>query len=187
HDAAATTADVRRAKTLYTPSFFADRADWGSRSRDPIFIVGLPRSGSTLLEQMLASHSQVEGTRELTEIPARALETMSGPLPTPRPPYPESLVTLDRQEIEALAARYLARTQVHRPRGLPRFVDKMLGNFCHIGFIHLLFPHAAIIDTRRHPLGCGFSCYRQLFARGFGFTYDLADFGRYYRDYADLV
>lgn len=183
HDADATTADVRRAKALYTADFFAARSGWGSRSREPIFIVGLPRSGSTLLEQMLASHSQVEGTRELVEIQALALQTIS----TGRPMYPESLGTLGRQDLEQLAARYLARTQVHRPLGRPRFVDKMLGNFCHIGFIHLLFPDAAIIDTRRHPLGCGFSCYKQLFARGFGFTYDLTDCGRYYRDYADLL
>jgi tetratricopeptide (TPR) repeat protein len=187
HDADATTADVRRAKALYTPAFFAERSGWGSQGRDPIFIVGLPRSGSTLLEQILASHPQVEGTRELAEIPALALETMSQANPTGQPPYPESLAALGRQDLEALAARYLSRTQVHRPLARPRFVDKMLGNFCHIGFIHLLFPNASIIDARRHPLACGFSCFKQLFARGFGFTYDLADFGRYYRDYADLV
>jgi tetratricopeptide (TPR) repeat protein len=187
HDADATTADVRRAKALYTPAFFAERSGWGSQGRDPIFIVGLPRSGSTLLEQILASHPQVEGTRELVEIPVLALETMSQANPTGQPPYPESLAALGRQDLEALAARYLSRTQVHRPLARPRFVDKMLGNFCHIGFIHLLFPNASIIDARRHPLACGFSCFKQLFARGFGFTYDLADFGRYYRDYADLV
>ncbi len=187
HDPDATSADVRRAKALYTPGFFADRTGWGTPRRDPIFIVGLPRSGSTLLEQILASHSQVEGTRELVEIPALALETMSAPNPTATRSYPESLLTLGAADFEALANRYLARTQLHRTSGKPRFVDKMLGNFPHIGFIHLMFPAAAIIDARRHPLGCGFSCYKQLFARGFGFTYDLSDMGRYYRDYADLM
>lgn len=187
HDAEGTAADVQRAKALYTPAFFAERAGWGSQSREPIFIVGLPRSGSTLLEQMLASHSQVEGTRELVEVPTLALETMPRAESADQTPYPESLSSLSRQEFEALAARYLARTQVHRPLGRPRFVDKMLGNFCHIGFIHLLFPNASIIDTRRHPLGCGFSCYKQLFARGFGYTYNLTDLGRYYRDYAALL
>lgn len=187
HDADATTADVRRAKALFTPGFFADRSGWGSKSADPIFIVGLPRSGSTLLEQMLASHSQVEGTRELVYVPALAFETMSRPNQTGLQAYPESLATLGRQDIEALAARYLSRTQAHRPLARPRFVDKMLANFCHIGFIHLMFPAAAIVDARRHPLGCGFSCYKQQFARSFGFTYDLTDLGRYYRDYAELV
>jgi tetratricopeptide (TPR) repeat protein len=187
HDADATAADVRRAKALFTPGFFADRSGWGSSSAEPIFIVGLPRSGSTLLEQMLASHSQVEGTRELMYVPALALETQSRPNQTGPHTYPESLATLGRQDYAALAARYLSRTQVHRPLARPRFVDKMLANFCHIGLIHLMFPGAAIIDARRHPLGCGFSCYKQQFARGFGFTYDLADMGRYYRDYADLL
>jgi len=187
HDADAMTADIRRAKALFTPRFFADRHDWGSRSVDPIFIIGLPRSGSTLLEQMLASHSQVEGTRELPDVPMLALETMSHSNPTDGPMYPVSLTALGQQDFEGLAARYLSRTQLHRPMAKPRFVDKMLANFGHVGFIHLMFPNAAIIDARRHPLGCGFSCYKQMFARGFGYTYDLADFGRYYRDYADLL
>jgi tetratricopeptide (TPR) repeat protein len=178
HDSDAITADVQRSKNLYNARFFADRAGWGSEHPDPIFIVGLPRSGSTLLEQILASHSQVEGTRELSDIPALTREL---------PEYPESVATLGREDIDALALRYLSRTQTHRPLGRPRFVDKMLGNFAHVGLIHLMFPRAAIIDTRRHPLACGFSCYKQLFVRELGFTYDLSELGRFYRDYADLM
>ena len=178
YDADTITADVQRSKRLYSAGFFAERSGWGSGRPDPIFIVGLPRSGSTLLEQILASHSQVEGTRELSDIPSFTRE-LSG--------YPESVAMLGRQDIDAFAGRYLSQTQAHRPLGKPRFVDKMLGNFAHLGFIHLMFPHAAIIDTRRHPLGCGFSCYKQLFVRELGFTYDLSELGRFYRDYAELM
>jgi len=187
HDPDAATAQVLRAKTVYTASFFADRSGWGSGRADPIFIVGMPRSGSTLLEQMLASHPQVEGTRELTDIPALALELTLRPNENERAEIPEAVAALDRRQIEALAARYLSRTQMYRPVGRPRFVDKMLGNFSHIGLIHLMFPRAAIIDARRHPLGCGFSCYKQLFARGVNFSYDLEELGRYYRDYVGLM
>jgi tetratricopeptide (TPR) repeat protein len=187
HDAGAMTADVQRSKRLYTASFFAERSGWGSGRTDPIFIVGLPRSGSTLLEQILASHSQVEGTRELSDIPAVALELIARANPGGRWEYPESVAALGRPDMEAFAELYLSRTQAHRPLGKPRFVDKMLGNFGHIGFIHLMFPHAAIIDARRHPLGCGFSCYKQLFSRDLGFSYDLSELGRCYRDYADLM
>jgi hypothetical protein len=178
HNADAITADVQRSKSLYSASFFADRAGWGSGRPDPIFIVGLPRSGSTLLEQILASHSQVEGTRELREIPDLTREL---------PDYPESVAGLGREDIDALAGRYLSQTQAYRPLGRPRFVDKMLGNFAHAGLIHLMFPRAAIIDARRHPLACGFSCYKQLFVRELGFTYDLSELGRFYRDYAELM
>lgn len=187
HDADAATAQVLRAKAVYTASFFADRSGWGSGRADPIFIVGMPRSGSTLLEQMLASHPQVEGTRELTDIPTLALELTVRPNVNERTGIPEAVAALDRQQIDALAARYLSRTQLYRPLGKPRFVDKMLGNFSHIGLIHLMFPRAAIIDARRHPLGCGFSCYKQLFARSVNFSYDLEELGRYYRDYVRLM
>jgi tetratricopeptide (TPR) repeat protein len=187
HDPDAATAQVLRAKAIYTASFFTDRSGWGGTRADPIFIVGMPRSGSTLLEQMLASHPQVEGTRELTDIPVLALELTLRPNVNERAGIPEAVAALGRQEIDALAALYLSRTQVYRPLGKPRFVDKMLGNYSHIGLIHLMFPRAAIIDARRHPLGCGFSCYKQLFARGVNFSYDLEELGRYYRDYVGLM
>jgi predicted Zn-dependent protease len=187
HDPDAETAQVLRAKAIYTASFFTDRSGWGGARADPIFIVGMPRSGSTLLEQMLASHPQVEGTRELTDIPALALELTLRASTNQRAEIPDAVAALDRQEVDALAERYLSRTRVYRPLGKPRFVDKMLGNFIHIGLIHLMFPRAAIIDARRHPLGCSFSCYKQLFARSVNFSYDLEELGRYYRDYVGLM
>jgi predicted Zn-dependent protease len=187
HDREAVTAQLERTKSVYTAGFFAERSGWGSVRTDPIFIVGVPRSGSTLLEQILATHSQVEGTRELTDVPALALELRSGPNGGERVEYPQAVAALGRPEIEGLAARYLSRTQIYRPAGKPRFVDKMLGNFAHLGFIQLMFPRAAIIDARRHPLGCGFSCYKQLFGRGINFSYDLNELGCYYRDYVGHV
>ena len=187
YDADATSDYVQRANAMYQPLFFAHRSTWGSERRDPIFIVGLPRSGSTLLEQILASHTQVEGTRELPDVPAMVEELAARANPGGEPRYPEPVAELSRGQIEAMAAQYLADTEVRRALGRPRFVDKMLGNFSHIGLIHLMFPHAAIIDARRHPMGCGFSCYKQLFAQGMNYSYDLGELGRYYRDYADLM
>jgi tetratricopeptide (TPR) repeat protein len=187
YDPEATTAIVQRSMAVYTASFFADHRGWGSSRNDPIFIVGLPRSGSTLVEQILASHSQVEGTRELPHIPAIARELTVRPNPSERQAYPLPLTALEPAEVEAFATRYLSQTQAHRSRAKPHFVDKMLNNFAHLGLIQLMFPQAAIIDVRRHPLGCGFSCYKQLFAHGLAHTYDLTELGRYYRDYADLM
>jgi predicted Zn-dependent protease len=187
YDANATSAIVERSIKVFSERFFSERRDWGGARADPIFIVGLPRSGSTLLEQIMASHSLIEGTRELADIPNIARELILRPNPAGGQAYPEPVAALDRSEIDILAARYLAQTQMHRPLGKPYFVDKMLSNFVHIGLIHLMFPAAAIIDIRRHPLGCGFSCYKQLFARGLNYTYDLTELGRYYRDYARLM
>lgn len=187
YDAAATTAIVRRSMAVCNARFFADRRGWGSGREDPIFIIGLPRSGSTLVEQILASHSEVEGTRELPNIPAIARELLARPQPAGDEAYPRPVAALEPAQIGALAARYLAETRTHRPLGRPRFVDKMLSNFAHLGLIQLMFPRAAILDVRRHPLGCSFSCYKQLFARGLGHTYDLRELGLYYRDYAQLL
>jgi len=186
YDAAATTAYLQSSKALYTTPFYADRSSWGSEQPDPIFIVGLPRCGSTLLEQILASHSQVEGTRELPDVPAMVMELY---LRAGRgdAEYLASVASLSRAEIERMAERYLAQTRGHRPLRLPRFVDKMLGNFSHVGLIHLMFPRAAIIDARRHPMACAFSCYKQLFSRRMSFSYDLGELGSYYRDYVELM
>jgi len=187
YDATQVTAFVKRAKEVLTADFFLARRGWGITDRSPIFIVGLPRSGSTLLEQILASHSQVEGTRELSEISIVATELMVGGPIDDETRFFDILPTLEPQRLRACAEAYLDRTRVLRIEGRPHFIDKMPNNFAHIGFIHLMFPKAAIIDARRHPLGCGFSCFRQLFHQSQSFTYDLGELGRYYRDYADLM
>lgn len=181
------TAEVAHSRSFYTGRFFGERSGWGSERPDPIFIIGMPRSGSTLLEQMLASHSQVEGTRELFDLPHLVYELVSDVADPTEKTVNERVGALPRAEVEVLARRYLERVQRHRPQGKARFIDKLPGNWCYLGLIHLLFPRAAIIDARRHPLGCGFSCYKQLFSRGQKFTYDLGELGQFYRDYAALM
>ena len=173
-------------KAFFTQAFFQDRADWGHPSDEPIFIVGLPRSGSTLLEQILASHSKVEGTFELPDILSIARRLSGKRNPEDPSRYPQMLADLSRDEVYALGAEYLERTGVHRT-GLPHFIDKMPNNFAHIGLIHLILPNARIVDARRYPLACGFSNFKQLFARGQNFTYDLEEIGRYYRDYVGVM
>ena len=178
YDSEALTAFVRRSTQLFTKAFFADRAGGGSTSQAPIFIVGLPRSGSTLIEQILASHSQVEGTMELPDI---------GYLAGGVADYPEGLTALAPAALEALGEAFVGGAEIHRKLSRPRFIDKMPNNFQHVGFIHLILPRATIIDARRHPLGAGFSSFKQLFARGQAFSDDLGDIGRYYRDYVALM
>jgi tetratricopeptide (TPR) repeat protein len=178
---------VRGSKQLFTPAFFAERAGAGAEARDPIFIVGLPRSGSTLIEQILASHSLVEGTMELPEIPKIARE-LAGPRREEEDArFLERVAALTRPELRALGERYLAETRVMRKTDAPFFIDKMPNNCLYVGLIHLMLPNALIIDARRHPLGCCFSCFKQHFARGQWFTYGLKDLGSYYRDYVELM
>jgi tetratricopeptide (TPR) repeat protein len=178
-----TTLRSAHVRQVYTREFFQQRAG-GSDARDPIFIVGLPRAGSTLIEQILSSHSAVEGTMELPEIISisRALRKRSQGMS-----YHEVLAGLDPAELRALGERYLERTRIHRMSGAPLFIDKMPNNFAHIGLIHLVLPNAKIIDARRHPLACCLSGFKQHFARGQNHTYDLDDLGRYYRDYVGLM
>jgi tetratricopeptide (TPR) repeat protein len=187
YDAAITTANTQRAIAVLTAPFFAERAGWGSPAADPIFIVGMPRSGSTLLEQILASHSEVEGTRELPDVPGFAYELGGRPLRADETRYPESLAALTREQARAYGERYLAQTRPHRLLGRARFVDKMPNNFMNIGLIHLMLPNARIIDARRHPLGCCFANFKQHFQKGLLFTYRLEDLGRFYRDYVELM
>jgi Flp pilus assembly protein TadD len=187
YDAEETSDHVRRSKAVLTKEFFAERAGVGFDAADPVFIVGLPRSGSTLLEQILSSHSDVEGTQELPDIAALA-RTLSGrKTRSQASSYPEVLAALEMKDFHALGEQYLARTRIHRKTGAALFIDKMPNNFAHIGLIHLALPNAKIIDARRHPLGCCFSCFKQHFARGQHFTYDLTEIGRYYRDYVELM
>ncbi len=173
-----TTEQVDAAIAAATPALFARLAGAGCAAPDPIFVLGMPRAGSTLIEQILSSHSAVEGTSELPEIAmlARAIDD-----------YPAALADMAPDELRKIGEDYLARTRVQRHTARPLFIDKMPNNWLHTGFIHLILPNARIIDARRHPLACCFSNFKQHFARGQGFTYDLEDMGRYYRDYVRLM
>jgi len=169
-----------------TGPFFAARNGWGDPRPDPIFIVGLPRSGSTLLEQILASHSRVEGTHELADIQLTVLDLQGRDQDLDNPRYPGVMADLKADDVRRLGEKYLADTQVYRS-GKPLFIDKMPNNFRHIGLIHLMLPGAKIIDARREPMACCFSNLKQLFARGQEFTYSIEDIARYYRTYLDLM
>ena len=170
---------------VYTPDFFASRAGTGNPDPSPIFILGLPRSGSTLLEQILASHSQVEGTSELPYI-GRASSSLNRNR-NEGLNYPEAMRELAPDNLRALGEEYLASARAHRRSGTPRFIDKMPNNFPNAGFIATILPNAKIIDARRHPLDACLSCYRQLFAKGQNFTYDLTEIGEYYLQYQRLM
>ncbi|MDB6107322.1 MAG: hypothetical protein JWO52_7321 [Gammaproteobacteria bacterium] len=178
---------LQQTTTLYTREFLSARKGFGYPAADPIFIVGLPRAGSTLIEQILASHSQVEGTRELPDVPGFALELGSLERAGKPAAYPQSVARLSRRELAVLGERYLAQTRPHRLRRTPYFIDKMPSNFFHVGLIHLILPNARIIDARRSPLGCCFSNFKQHFQAGLWFSYDLEDIGCYYRDYVRLM
>jgi hypothetical protein len=177
-----------------TAQFFAARAGVGLADPDPIFVVGLPRSGSTLIEQILASHSQLEGTHELAELQRIVLE-ISGKRSGRGNPllrrvketsYPGGLTEIAPEDFRALGERYMMDTRAYR-RHKPFFIDKMPNNFRHIGLIHLMLPKAKIIDVRREPMACCFSNLKQLFARGQEFTYSVDDISRYYRTYLELM
>jgi tetratricopeptide (TPR) repeat protein len=173
---------VRQAKAIFTPDFFKARSGAGCPAPDPIFILGMPRAGSTLIEQILASHSMVEGTMELPDIPALAARTSGD-----GSRYPEALAKTDPALLRTLGEEYLERTRIQRKSDKPFFIDKLPNNWLHTGLIHLILPNAKIIDARRHPLGSCFSNFKQHFARGQSFTYSLEDVGRYYRTYVDLM
>ena len=177
YDAQDTSDFVDQSIDLFTPEFFAERKGVGHDARDAIFVLGMPRAGSTLIEQILSSHSMIEGTQELADIPALAK----------RGAYPQRLAKLDAAELKALGEEYLSRTRIQRKTDRPMFIDKLPNNWLHVAFIHLILPNATIIDARRHPLACGFSNFKQQFARGQAFSYDLTDMGLYYRDYVRLI
>ena len=187
YDRDETDRQVAAARQLLTGDFFAARAGFGDPAPDPIFIVGLPRAGSTLVEQILASHREVEGTAELPDMIsiARALTARSGPRSAAR--YPEVLAELGPEECAQLGAEYLARTRIQRRTAKPLFIDKMPNNFLYLGLIRLILPRAKIIDARRAPLACCFSAFKQYFANGQNYTYDLGELGAYYRSYVALM
>lgn len=176
--ASETTAIVDRMIATLTPALFTRFVGAGYDAPDPIFVLGMPRAGSTLIEQILASHSQVEGTSELPDIPV-----LAGRIDD----YPAGLATTEPATLRDLGGRYLDRTRAMRREDKPRFIDKLPNNWLHTGLIHLILPRATIIDARRHPLDCCWSNFKQHFARGQGFAYDLADLGHYYADYVRLM
>jgi len=178
--------NTARQREVCTQSFFARRAGFGDKSTGPIFILGLPRAGSTLLEQILASHSAVEGTQELADVPRMVLELQGREPDMANPRYPAVLAELNAGDFLRLGEKYLTDTRIYRT-GKPFFIDKMPNNFRHIGLIHLMLPNAKIIDARREPMACCFSNLKQLFANGQEFTYSVEDIARYYRTYLDLM
>jgi tetratricopeptide (TPR) repeat protein len=180
-------AHTRLSKHVCTKEFFAARQKWGVTDPDPIFILGLPRSGSTLIEQILASHPQVEGTQELADVQRIVMELRGRGTDLDNPRYPGVLTELTAEEFMRLGERFLAETRVYRQTGRPFFIDKMPNNFRDIGLIHLMLPNAKIIDVRREPMACCFGNLKQLFSSGQEFSYSINDIARYYRTYLELM
>jgi tetratricopeptide (TPR) repeat protein len=168
------------------PELFARHKDSGVRAPDPIFIVGLPRSGSTLIEQILASHSAVEGTQELADVPRMVVELQGRDWDLDQPRYPGVLASMSAQDFHRLGEKYLSDTRAYRT-DKARFIDKMPNNFRHIGLVQLILPNAKIIDARREPMACCFGNLKQLFAHGQEFAYSIDDIARYYRTYLELM
>ena len=183
HDADDFSAEISAAIAGFSPAFFAQTAGNGCPARDPIFIVGLPRAGSTLVEQILASHSHIEGTMELPEMMMIGSRLQSRIDAGEFADFAAMLASLSPADCARLGEEYLDRTRIHRKTDRPLFIDKMPNNWSHVGLIKLILPNATSIDARRHPMGCCFSAWKQYFARGQSFSYDLVDVGRYYRDY----
>lgn len=172
---------VDRSIARYTRDFLDSRKGQGCDAPDPIFILGMPRAGSTLIEQILSSHPLVEGTSELNDIPALSRQIDSGGA------YPDGVEKLSPEQLRAMGEDYLRRARVQRYTDKPYFIDKLPNNWAHLPLIHLILPNAKIVDARRHPLGCCFSNFKQHYARGQLFSYDLSDMGRYYRGYVRLM
>ena len=180
------TAEFKAQAEVFSQGFVQKYTDSGFDAPDPIFIVGLPRSGSTLLEQILASHSKIDGTMELPNILSLAQKLRRGDKMSGTSHYPSILKTMDAQSLRSFGEAYINDTRVHRGQA-PFFIDKMPNNFRHIGLINLILPNAKIIDARRHPMGCCFSAFKQLFHEGQEFSYGLKEVGTYYKDYVDLM
>jgi tetratricopeptide (TPR) repeat protein len=170
----------------FDAAFFERNKQAGCPAPDPIFIVGLPRAGSTLLEQILSSHSQVDGTMELANVIGLAHRLNGRQVKQDTPRYPGILNKITADELTKMGELYIEDTQQHR-QGAMFFIDKMPNNFRHIALIHLMLPNAKIIDARRHPMSCCFSGFKQLFGEGQQFSYDLADIGHYYRSYVEIM
>lgn len=186
YDAQKMGVELQAQATFFSKDVFASRPDSGDPACDPIFIVGLPRAGSTLLEQILASHSLVDGTLELPNILSIAQSLRRRGQEEGNAEYPAIIADMSILKLRELGEKYLAETAIHR-QDAPYFIDKMPNNFRHVGLIKLILPNAKIIDARRHPMACCFSGYKQLFAEGQEFSYDLDDLSSYYRDYVALM
>lgn len=184
YNADAMTRELEAQKEACTAELFEKHRGAGHDAPDPIFILGLPRAGSTLLEQILASHSQIDGTLELPNVLALAHRLRGKRAGQSR--YPQVLHDLTADQLNKFGKQFIEDTRIHRA-GAPYFIDKMPNNFRHIGLIHLILPNAKIIDARRAPMDCCFSGFKQLFAEGQEFTYGLQEIGRYYADYVDLM
>jgi len=178
---------ARRLRHDFSREFFEERNGTGCDAPDPIFILGMPRSGSTLLEQILSCHSAVEGTTELPNMITLAQDLREEADSDDIGVYASALASKSADELRALGEKYLEDTRIHRKTERPYFIDKMPNNFLHIGLIHLILPNAKIIDARRHPLGCCFSNFKQFYARGQNFSYNLEDVGSFYYNYVSLM
>ncbi|MCP1469059.1 putative Zn-dependent protease [Sphingobium sp. OAS761] len=187
HDADDFAAEVRATAATFTAPFLAAMGAGGCPAPDPIFIVGLPRAGSTLVEQILSSHSRIEGTMELPDLMAIAARLQGRVDDGEFPDFTTMVASLTPADRTRLGEEYLDRTRIHRRSGKPLFIDKLPNNWQHVGLIHLILPNARILDARRHPMACCFSGWKQHFARGQSFSYDLTEIGRYYRAYAGMM
>lgn len=183
HDRDAVSQEVDRSMTLFTRAFFAEHAGMGCQRRDPIFVIGMPRAGSTLVEQILASHSQIEGTSELPDIPHIVQSLVARDWQNKAAAYPAVVEKLTAKEVRTLGERYVENSAIKRKTVRPFFIDKLPNNWRYLGLIHLILPNAKIIDARRDAMACCFSNFRQHFSRGQTFAYSMQDLGSYYRDY----
>ena len=184
YDANVISDHVDRIIAQFTPVFLTERSGQGHDATDAIFILGMPRAGSTLVEQILASHSAVEGTMELPDLPAIAMREGKGGGPAG---WVDAVKAMTSDSFSKLGAEYIESTQIQRKSDKPHFIDKLPNNWIYTGLIHLILPNARVIDARRHPMDCCFSNFRQHFAKGQAFSYDLTDMGRYYADYVRLM
>ena len=179
--------ELRQSKIMevFSQEFLAERSGQGCQAADPIFIVGLPRSGSTLIEQILASHSQVEGTAELPIL--SKIASSIGRYRRDNIQYPEAVRDLRAKDLKAYGEQYMDETRRHRSTDRPYFTDKLPNNFSHIGLVSLILPNAKIINTRRHPMDSCLGAYKQLFGQGQNFTYDMFEIAEYYRQYHEVM
>ena len=178
--------ECKNQKEVCTLDLFDSKADWGLETKEPIFVLGLPRVGSTLIEQILASHSMVEATHELPNILALSHKLNLRKVQEKTSRYPEILLSLSAPQLKMIGEQYIKDAEIFRTNK-PFFIDKMPNNFRHIGLIKLILPNAKIIDIRRNSMSACFSCYKQLFAEGQEFTYDFGDLAGYYNNYVELM